>query len=252
MSNLYEFFYIEGLQTWVIGELTEKFSSIHLIRKTATSVLCEIDGITISDLLQIRSALRVRLPNGKFKRLDKRHWRVAFVPAGLNPTIAYVMCKIANVKKSDVVYDPFCGSGTIPITAKVDFHVEKVFASDVSGRAIDVLEKNLQSAGILDDVIYFRSNISMVKLVRHSITKIVSNLPYGIRSGDHEKNVKTYKIFRDKLKSLLTENGLAVVLTQEKKLIEESFGQDFEIQKITDVHMELQPSIYKIYGKMGK
>lgn len=176
-------------------------------------------------------------------------WRKAFVPAGIKPELAYSLCKFADIKEGEVVYDPFCGSSTIPIIAALNFPVKRVISSDISGSAIDASQKNFDESGLSKDrYVLFRSNISMVKLRKSSIDKVITNPPWGIRSGKHEKNIKVYNAFAKKLNSVLKDNGLAVVITQEKKLIYEAMKDYFGVTKETEVVVDgLHLGVYRVH-----
>lgn len=119
------------------------------------------------------------------------------------------------------------GGGTIPITASLYFKTKKVIASDLSGKAVDITRENFKTAEITKEkFVVFRSNVSMLKLPKEYVSKVITNLPFGVRTGDHEQNLKTYKSFAHKMKSILKGNGLVVILTQEKRLVRECFHDE--------------------------
>lgn len=181
------------------------------------------------------------------------NWRQYTLPASTNPKIARHLCRLANLQSTDVLLDPFCGCATIPIIALTEFHIQKSFASDISGKAIDCATQNMQLANLTKpQLILFRSNISMIKLPPQSIDKIITNLPFGIRTGTHEKNRKYYQIFVNKCRSLLQPTSLGIILTQEKKLFTELFSPQFNVKKIETINLNgLAPDIYSIQPKQA-
>lgn len=180
-----------------------------------------------------------------------KNWRHHTLPASTNPKIAQKLCQSANLNTQDILFDPFCGCGTIPITAVLDYNIKQAFASDVSGRAVDCAEKNRSLAKIPENrIVIFRSNVSLIKLIPHSIDKIITNLPFGIRTGNHKNNIKIYQNFCRKALTLLKNTGTGIILTQEKKLFQQIFSLYFDITKIETIELSgLSPDIYQIKPK---
>ncbi len=247
-SHKYHLKIIPGTNQFVIDELIAKFPQT-IINHQANDRI-EFSS-TINDILEfenIHSAISITNSDKFNINLHKKSWRIKTLPASTHPSLAYILCQIAKLKPTDTIYDPFCGCGTIPITAIKLFNIKQAFASDLSGKAIDFCQINSEKAHISNKkLIIFRSNISMTKLAPSSINSIISNLPFGIRTGNHEKNIKLYKILSHKCQSMLHINGVGIFLTQEKKLFLETFSPIFQVKKITTVDIGgLTPDIYKI------
>ncbi|MFH1071936.1 MAG: hypothetical protein V1743_00740 [Nanoarchaeota archaeon] len=51
------------------------------------------------------------------KELGKREYKIFLHPQAIKGTLAYALLRTAGYKKNDLLLDPFCGSGTIPIEA---------------------------------------------------------------------------------------------------------------------------------------
>jgi 23S rRNA G2445 N2-methylase RlmL len=79
----------------------------------------------------------------------------------------------------------------------------------------------------------------------------VSNLPFGIRAGDHEKNVKAYECFEKLANKILRKKGKIVVLTQEKVLLRKVFKKEKWIVKSVARINEggLYPEVFEISRK---
>ncbi|MDO8570537.1 MAG: methyltransferase [Candidatus Daviesbacteria bacterium] len=254
-SNKIKFLYslktIPNTEEFVENELISKFPKIKIVSKNKGKIIFQTENYSISEFRAIHSALLVDNNHSIQHNLYRRNWRVDFIPAGINPALAYILCQVASLNKDDILLDPFCGGSTIPITALLYFDINKAFASDVSGRAIDVSEKCFQASGITKNrFVLFRSNVSMIKLKPKTITKVITNMPFGIRSGDHEKNIKLYNIFNLKLRSMLTDNGVIVLLTQEKNLVYETMGKNFNIKLIMVPEQGgLRPGVFRLTKK---
>lgn len=245
----FKFDVIPGTAPFVIKEINEKHKNATVSSASRDSITIQTLDSQIETFSDIKSALRIKKDNGLIKNLYRRPWRKKTSPAGINPSLAYILCSIANLETTDVLLDPFCGGGTIPITAATEFNIQKALASDVSGKAVDMTQENFKHTNVhKNQFAVFRSNISQLKLQKNSVTKIISNLPFGIRSGDHDKNIKVYKQLFNKAKIILQNEGLMVLYTQEKKLIYENIeASNFKLVETIEVEVDkLLPSIFVI------
>jgi tRNA (guanine6-N2)-methyltransferase len=240
---------VKGTKVFVLKELETKFPEHNVLNTKSESIEFECEINDVDAFYELKSALRIEKENGLIRNLFRRDWKVENVPAGINPSLAYVLCIIGELNEDDIVYDPFCGAGTIPITAAKYFGVNKVFASDISGTAVDKTIQNSKAANLSPKkFITFRSNISQVKLKKNSVSKIISNLPFGVRTNDHEQNVKAYMNLALRSHVFLREGGKLILYTQEKELVRENFKSPlFEIEDEMVIEQGgLYPSIFII------
>ena len=183
---------IKGTENFVQKELSDKFSDINIISKKPGEIDFESDN-EINSFKNLLSALRITNEKGVTRNLFRREWRKDFVPAGINPALAYVMCMMADIKNEETISDPFCGGGTIPITVSLYFDTKKVIASDISGKAVNITKKNFEEAKISKEKYFvLQKGVRDLKFQKESIDKIISNLPFGIRAGTHDMNEITY------------------------------------------------------------
>lgn len=223
----YKLRFLTGTSEFVSCELKEKYPGIEIIERNESEVVFKSEEDNIEKFRNLYSPTYIEDSRGKIINLSRREWRKAFVPAGINPSLAYILCMVAKLKEEDILLDPFCGSSVIPITALKYFNIKRVICSDISSKAIFASRGNFKEAGIEESRYkLFRSDIKDIKLSKRNIDKIVTNLPYGIRVGDHNGNIETYKSLELLAKKLLRKKGLLVLLTQEKKLIREVFGKE--------------------------
>ncbi len=245
---------IPGTEQFVKQELLKNFHDSEIISTERGSIEFSNPSEEVDDF-KLLSALRITKENGLTRNLFRRDWKVETSPAGINPALAYILCMIGEINSEDIVFDPFCGAGTISITAAKYFEPKKVLCSDKSGKAVDMTIENIKAAGIKKGkIIAFRSNIKMIKLKKNSVSIIITNPPFGVRTGNHEENIKIYSDLKDKAKSLLRDGGKIIIITQEKKLIEENFHRDFfSISERTDITQGgLHPTIFKIDKLVSK
>ena len=238
---------LKGTQEYVLKELLEKYPSIFVKSKTEESITFEYENIPLDNFRNIYSGLHLTNSDEVSINISRRYWRKEFVSAGINPSLAYILCMIANLSEQDIVYDPFCGTSTIPITAIKYFNVKRVIASDISGSAIDASLVNFKRANIpTDRYKLFRGDISKNHLNKRNLDCIITNLPFGIRVGSHEENIIIYRELEKLAERILRMKGRIVVLTQEKALIKEVF-KSWDIKKILTVDEGgLLPDIFLI------
>ncbi len=237
---------ISGTNKYVLDELNEKFPNLRIVQKTELQIEFS-SAYEINAYSALRAPLRIRDESGAVRRLDRPKWRKRYVPAGINPSLAYIMGRIAEIGAQDTVWDPFCGAGVLPITALAEFGARFAICSDISGKAVDKAQANFHAAKISNNrYMLFRSGIGRVRLNVNSIDKILTNLPFGIRVGDHDKNIRTYTKLFDKARKVLGPDGVVVALTQEKRLLREvTKTHGFQVVKTVQVEQGgLRPAIF--------
>jgi len=248
----YELVCIPGTADFVVDELTDKFSNIEILHKNKSVIQFVSEEKDFNLFANLYSPLKIKDETGNILNLSKREWRKEFVAAGINPSLAYIMCQVANLSDKDIVYDPFCGASVIPITALKYFNIKRAICSDISSKAVYKSKKNFESANI-DESKYklFKSDISDVQLNKQNIDRIISNLPFGIRTGNHKGNIIAYYDLEKLARRLLRKKGLIVVLTQEKTLLREVFRKEFWlVKKVARVNQGgLLPEIFTISKK---
>lgn len=222
---MYRLYFLKGTKDYVIRELREKFPDIIVNGESNGYLEFNYDVSNIEEFRKIKSCIAVEDGNRRID-LSKREWRKEFVPAGINPCLAYIMCMIGGVNSNSIIYDPFCGAGVIPITALLYFNCKRVICSDRSRVAIEKSRINFGNANIDKcKYILFQSDICSVKLKKRNVDLIISNLPFGIRVGSHNENIEAYQCLEKVAHKILRRKGKLVLLTQEKKLLLKTFNK---------------------------
>jgi len=250
--NKYKLFFLKGTLEYVKKELLEKFSDIKIYEESEEGISFESDIKYIEEFRKLLSPISIEDESGNRIDLSKREWRKEFIPAGINPSLAYIMCMIAKLREQDILFDPFCGSGVIPITALKYFNIKRAICSDISGSAIEKSKKNFFTSEIDNNRFkIFRSDIKDIKLNKRNIDVIISNLPFGIRVGSHDENINSYVELEKVANRLLRKKGKLVLLTQEKVLLREVFKKEnWDVKSILRVDEGgLFPEVFLISRK---
>jgi len=248
--NRYELKILKGTAEYVQKELLERYPSVEIVSIDEKKITFESEIDNVEEFQNLLSPIQIcSMSSGLCIDLTKREWRKAYVSAGINPSLAYILCQIANFSENDILYDPFCGASVIPITALQYFNIKRAICSDISGEAISKSKENFKEANIDEGrYILFQSNIKHVRLNKQNVDRIVSNLPFGIRTGNHEGNVQMYSELESLARKILRRKGVLVLLTQEKKLIREVFGKEYwKVKSVARVDSGgLEPEIFVI------
>lgn len=154
--------------------------------------------------------------------LHKRGYRQKQGGAPLKETLAAALIQISYWNKDRALYDPFCGSGTIPIEAamiarniapglgrefacskwpqlgdklwkdlrqeaydSIDLEAEvNIHASDIDRHGVSVAQQNAEAAGVDDCISFFVKSVHKTELPRTPYGVIITNPPYGERLSD--------------------------------------------------------------------
>lgn len=130
---------------------------------------------------------------------------VPFVPS--SPEIVDAMLKMANVKKSDVVYDLGCGDGRIVIAAVKDYGAKRAVGVDIDPERITESKSNARKAGVTNRTEFrvgnlFETDIREASVVtlyllpdvnRKLMPKLMSDLKPGTRVVSHAFDMGDWK-----------------------------------------------------------
>lgn len=146
-----------------------------------------------------------------------RRARVQHAAASLNPTVAHAMCRLAQPSAGQVFVDPMCGAGTILVERAALGEVGLLIGGELHGGPLSAARTNLAAAELQASLA--RWDARRLPLWRESVDAVVCNLPWGRRIGSHRSNQHLYPGFIRELGRVLRPGGVAVLLTQEKRLL---------------------------------
>lgn len=160
--------------------------------------------------------------------LFKRGYRTEAGVAPIRETLAAALCRIARPREDVLFWDPFCGSGTIPIEAAMLMnHIapgvnrrflgedfldldEKIwkeareeardkeiksafeaFGSDIDPNMVTLAKENAKRAGVADSIRFFPKNALGIETHGRRGT-VVCNPPYGERMDTQNEAFRLY------------------------------------------------------------
>ncbi len=160
--------------------------------------------------------LTVRLSDD---RMRHREYKTAHRPASLRASSAAALAWLSEPREDDVVLDPFCGAGTILIERAHLGRYAMLLGSDRDAGAIAAARVNV---GERYKPIQLESwDAGALPLGDASVSKIVTNLPWGLRYGSHGENRKLYPLWFKEFARVLKGGGMMVMLTAEWRLMRE-------------------------------
>lgn len=139
----------------------------------------------------------------------------------LRPELCHLLCLMSEPSAADVVLDPFCGSGAIPLEGARTFPYRKVLAGDHDSLIIKSLRKKVrqQGAGI---AIGRWDALDLQTFAPESVDKIITDPPWGIYRAPHTNHMKFYRRMLQEFQRVLRPGGLVVCLTGQPTLFEAS------------------------------
>lgn len=176
-----------------------------------------------------------------------RDYRRCQLPSSINPALAYVMVHLAGLDFKDRILDPCCGSATILIERQL-LKPCIYQGVDINPKNLECARKNIEAAKV--KIHLKHGDIMDQKFPRGYFTQIISNLPYGLRSGSRGENIKLFKFLADKAINWLAVGGKAVYLTNSKKLLWNAFAANpnwkfLEEYQIKSAGLDLYILIYQ-------
>jgi 23S rRNA G2445 N2-methylase RlmL len=165
-------------------------------------------------LLHDEMFLALRLSN---EHLRHRDYKAAHIPGSLRPSVAAALCVLASPHPDDIVLDPFCGAGTVLIERAHLARYRKLIGGDIDQPALDAAHLNIGPR--YKPIEIHPWDAAAVPMPDRSVSRIITNLPWGTKHGSHANNRRLYPRVLEEFARLLKPNGIAVMLTSERQLM---------------------------------
>jgi len=191
----------------------------------------------------------------------RAHNRPFFAPISLHPRLARCLINLAELHESDVVLDPFCGTGGLLIEAGLMGFT--IIGSDIDSRMVSGTKINLDHCGIKDYSLYNMDIANLTELFSDTDSRhnqysppqaIVTEPPYGRASTTKGEAldsllIRAFRIFNQ----ILPPNGHVVISLPDPKLPSETF-QKFKLKyKFTiRIHKSLTKTIFVLINNKNQ
>jgi predicted RNA methylase len=185
--------------------------------------------------------LKISRPNGWFKSIEE---------GSLDIDILYFLNYLSYPKQEDVVLDPFCGAGGIPIVRSQISRYSKIIAVD---KNVDKISAKLKRLGIhISNLQVSASDVRSLKIIKdQSIDKIITDPPWGEAVKLEELNDLYIDSF-NQFKRVLRAGGLIVLITSRSEIVLEILSQnnsELYLEKSYDVLVAGKKSTIHIIKK---
>ncbi|KYN20046.1 PREDICTED: THUMP domain-containing protein 3-like [Trachymyrmex cornetzi] len=225
----------------VIGEiLQDKFHWLVDLSMYHLEIVCKL----IDD--QLITHLRVT-------HKSKHHRNIInFGPTTLRSTICYNLLKLANPKLGDIIVDPMCGGGSIPIEAALAFPHLYVLCGDNDSRATDRTKSNMDASAVTCKIDLVQWTASKLPFKDSFVDIIVTDMPFGKRSGNKSYNKIFYKKFLLEFGRIVKSNGRIILLTYDRNNFKDALmaaGDLFWVIKIIGVNVGGLPAAVYVLNR---
>jgi 23S rRNA G2445 N2-methylase RlmL len=164
-------------------------------------------------LIDSELILAIRLSD---EQMRQRDYKVAHIPGSLRPSVAAALGILSRPDPDDVVLDPFCGAGTVLIERAHLGRYQLLIGSDTDSSALDAARENIGPR--YKPIELHTWDAAAIPLPDNSVSRIVTNLPWGLKHGSHADNRRLYpRVFRE-FARLIRPGGVCVMLTGETRL----------------------------------
>ncbi|XP_072238317.1 tRNA (guanine(6)-N2)-methyltransferase THUMP3 [Leuresthes tenuis] len=150
-----------------------------------------------------------------------------FGPTTLRSTLCYGMLRLCKPQASDIILDPMCGTGAIPLEGAIEFNSSFYIAGDNNDMAVNRTVNNVchiqkrraekgSTSGLPIDTVQW--DLCKLPMRTSSVDIIITDMPFGKRMGSRKKNWDLYpSCLREMARVCRPGSGKAVILTQDKK-----------------------------------
>ena len=169
------------------------------------------------------------------------------VPASTNPVIAAVMVRLAKIEDGQTVLDPFCGAGTLLVLAGEMARPGHLVGTEIRRSWGELARRNLAARRLPGAVLH--ADARRLPFGTGTVDRVVANLPFGKRIGSHQVNTELYPAALREISRVLTRQGRAVLLTDDKRLFRETVQRTPLLRIIKEIVLErggVHPSAYVI------
>ncbi len=149
----------------------------------------------------------------------------------LRPELCHLLGLISEPTEEDVMLDPFCGSGAIPLERARSFPYRTVLAGDVDAKQVkDLRSKVRQLRWVVNSkrrkfVVGRWDALDLRTFAPESVSKIITDPPWGFYESQLTDLEKLHRGMLHEFNRVLCPNGLLVLLSGRPQQIESSLRE---------------------------
>lgn len=176
-------------------------------------------------------------------------WRniLYFGKTPLKMTICAAMIKLADIQPGEVLYDPMCGVGSIPIEAASTETLNPLclsIGSDNWEKSIESFRDNCRTferaKAKLNSIQMANMDATNLPFRNGTVDVIITDMPFGKRIGTKELNRELYGTFLTELGRVTKcGNGRAVLLTSDRQAMSNAVSSKVNVGLWKQVHSRM-------------
>ncbi|XP_024523378.1 THUMP domain-containing protein 3-like isoform X2 [Selaginella moellendorffii] len=176
---------------------------------------------------------------------SKRLYRKALVPTSLRPSVAYALVQLGHIKCGDVVLDPMCGCGTIPLEAADCFRGQLLcLGGDISPCAVAAAGENARGSDACD---ILQWNATFMPVRSGCVDWVICDMPFGVRCGSTQaRDWLCPKVTLEIARVLRQETGVAVLMSQGKAMKQEMENTTY-LKLLQQYEADMEGILVEIY-----
>ncbi|XP_053973565.1 tRNA (guanine(6)-N2)-methyltransferase THUMP3-like [Hylaeus volcanicus] len=182
---------------------------------------------------------------------ESKHRRniMCFGPTTLRATVCYNLLRLAQPRPGDIIIDPMCGGGSIPIEAALVYPQAYIIAGDNHPKAVVRAKSNIDASATKCKIDMMNWSVSQLPFKDSYVDIVVTDMPFGKRSGRMVDNRILYKQFLIELGRILKlSTGRSVLLTYDRRscnMALQMAGDLYRVTKMLGVNIGgLQAAVY--------
>lgn len=179
-----------------------------------------------------------KIDRGKFE-MRKPQFRPFFSPISLHPRIARAMVNLSQIKKNELLVDPFCGTGGILIEGALIG--ARIGGGDIDHNMIMGARDNLAFYS-LDFEFMHECHISKLpEYINECADAVVTDTPYGRSASTAGESIsEIYKDFLEACRKILKKEKRCVMMCHEPNLVP---YRDFNFKLLKKISMRVHRSL---------
>lgn len=150
-----------------------------------------------------------------------RAYEKSLAPGELRPELCHLLCLLSQPAATDVVLDPLCGSGAIPLERARSFPYRALLAGDIDPKQVKSLRAKVGKRR--REVVVGRWDaLDLHTFAAESVDKIITDPPWGFYESRLNDLERFYRDMLQEFSRVLCRNGLLVLLVGRPRQFERS------------------------------
>lgn len=179
------------------------------------------------------------------KPLSVRSYKIKNMEGAMDPTIAYAVNSLCNLREANSYLNVFSGSATLLIEAGQCYpNIKKIVGFDISKEALSLSMKNIKESGLIKIIKVKEADIyNKPQLGKFDV--ITADLPFGMLVSKFEDLESLYQVFIDYCQETLSDNGTLIIYTVKSDLLKKLIKQsDLKIIKSLNLKLFVSSKVY--------